>query len=60
MNTSQGIIFKIKIESIIMLLFTLLIKNCHAIDEGSKVNNLVPKIQLCEEIKNFEKKFFNF
>lgn len=59
MNTRQGRIFKIKFESVIILLFTLLIPNCHAVDEGSKVNNLVPKIELCEEIKIFENQNFS-
>ena len=59
MNIREGRINKFKFESVIILLFILLIQNCHAFDEGSLVINLIPKMELCEEIKNFENQNFS-
>ncbi len=59
MNTREGRINKFKFESVIILLFTLFIQNCHTFDEGSIVINLIPKKELCEEIKNFENQNFS-
>lgn len=59
MNMRQGRINRIKIQSVIILIFTLLIQNFQAFDEVSNVSNLISKVELCEEIQKLENENFS-